>query len=99
MFGLVKLGILLVLNPWSPNSHTLLVQVQVGVLRHEGFLEIRSALFQANEADAVTVDAGLVHEAGLAPKNLKPVVAEFYGSQESKFSLDPYEGLLDLIAY
>nr|XP_003476776.1 serotransferrin [Cavia porcellus] len=37
----------------------------------------------ANEADAVTVDAGLVHEAGLAPKNLKPVVAEFYGSQEN----------------
>ncbi|XP_005406866.1 PREDICTED: serotransferrin [Chinchilla lanigera] len=37
----------------------------------------------ANEADAVTVDGGLVHEAGLAPKNLKPIVAEFYGSQEN----------------
>lgn len=37
----------------------------------------------ASEADAVTVDAGLVHEAGLAPNNLKPVVAEFYGTEEN----------------
>lgn len=37
----------------------------------------------ANEADAVTLDAGLVFEAGLTPNNLKPVVAEFYGSQEN----------------
>uniref|UniRef100_A0A2K5PB36 Serotransferrin n=2 Tax=Cebus imitator TaxID=2715852 RepID=A0A2K5PB36_CEBIM len=36
----------------------------------------------ANEADAVTLDAGLVYEAALAPNNLKPVVAEFYGSKE-----------------
>nr|KAF6476503.1 transferrin [Rousettus aegyptiacus] len=36
----------------------------------------------ANEADAVTLDAGLVYEAGLAPYSLKPVVAEFYGSKE-----------------
>ncbi|XP_069861540.1 serotransferrin-like [Dipodomys merriami] len=34
------------------------------------------------EADAATVDGGLVYEAGLAPNNLKPVVAEFYGSAE-----------------
>uniref|UniRef100_G1STF7 Serotransferrin n=1 Tax=Oryctolagus cuniculus TaxID=9986 RepID=G1STF7_RABIT len=37
----------------------------------------------AHEADAVTLDAGLVHEAGLTPNNLKPVVAEFYGSKEN----------------
>nr|AJA37268.1 transferrin [Plecturocebus moloch] len=36
----------------------------------------------ANEADAVTLDGGLVYEAALAPNNLKPVVAEFYGSKE-----------------
>ncbi|KAK2090336.1 hypothetical protein P7K49_031592 [Saguinus oedipus] len=36
----------------------------------------------ANEADAVTLDAGLLYEAALAPNNLKPVVAEFYGSKE-----------------
>ncbi|XP_077845976.1 transferrin isoform X1 [Macaca mulatta] len=36
----------------------------------------------ANEADAVTLDAGLVYDAYLAPNNLKPVVAEFYGSKE-----------------
>ncbi|KAM4821349.1 serotransferrin-like [Thomomys bottae] len=37
----------------------------------------------ANEADAVMADGGLVYEAGLAPNNLKPVVAEFYGSQDN----------------
>ncbi|XP_012791641.1 serotransferrin [Sorex araneus] len=36
------------------------------------------------EADAVTLDAGLVFEAGLAPYNLKPVVAEYYGSEADK---------------
>ncbi|XP_062970107.1 inhibitor of carbonic anhydrase-like isoform X2 [Cynocephalus volans] len=36
----------------------------------------------ANEADAVTIDGGLVFEAGLAPYNLKPIVAEFYGSKD-----------------
>uniref|UniRef100_A0A452RUL8 Transferrin-like domain-containing protein n=1 Tax=Ursus americanus TaxID=9643 RepID=A0A452RUL8_URSAM len=40
-----------------------------------------SLLFQANEADAVTLEAGLVLEAGLPPFNLKPVVAEFQGSK------------------
>lgn len=35
----------------------------------------------------MTLDAGLVYEAGLAPYNLKPVVAEYYGSKDSKFSL------------
>ncbi|XP_045153751.1 serotransferrin [Echinops telfairi] len=33
-------------------------------------------------ADAVTLDAGWVYEAGLAPHNLKPVVAEFHGSKD-----------------
>ena len=32
--------------------------------------------------DAVMVDGGLVYEAGLKPYNLKPVVAEFYGSKD-----------------
>ncbi|KAM9601760.1 serotransferrin [Trichechus inunguis] len=32
-------------------------------------------------ADAVTLDAGWVYEAGLAPHNLKPVVAEFHDSK------------------
>ncbi|XP_058408906.1 inhibitor of carbonic anhydrase-like [Diceros bicornis minor] len=36
----------------------------------------------AKEADAVTVDGGLVFEAGLAPYNLKPIVAEFYWSED-----------------
>lgn len=45
-----------------------------------------SLLFQAKEADAVTIDGGLVFEAGLAPYNLKPVVAEFYGSKRGVFS-------------
>ncbi|XP_023605310.1 serotransferrin isoform X7 [Myotis lucifugus] len=35
------------------------------------------------KADAVTLDAGLVFDAGRAPFNLKPVVAEYYGSKEN----------------
>ena len=46
-----------------------------------------SLLFQANEADAVTVEGGLVFEAGLLPFNLKPIVAEFFGSKDGAFSL------------
>lgn len=34
----------------------------------------------------MTLDADFVFEAGLAPYNLKPVVAENYGTKESKFS-------------
>ncbi|XP_045435227.1 inhibitor of carbonic anhydrase-like isoform X1 [Pipistrellus kuhlii] len=37
----------------------------------------------ANLADAVTLDAGLLFEAGQAPFNLKPVVAEYYGSEDN----------------
>nr|XP_044992557.1 inhibitor of carbonic anhydrase isoform X2 [Jaculus jaculus] len=36
----------------------------------------------ANKADAVTIDGGLVFEAGLPPYNLKPIAAEFYGSKD-----------------
>ncbi|XP_007935684.1 inhibitor of carbonic anhydrase-like [Orycteropus afer afer] len=36
-----------------------------------------------NQADAVTLDAGWVYEAGLPPRNLKPVVAEFYRSKNN----------------
>ncbi|XP_057622841.1 LOW QUALITY PROTEIN: serotransferrin-like [Chionomys nivalis] len=35
-----------------------------------------------SEADAITLDAGWVYEAGLTPNNLKPVVAEVYGTPE-----------------
>lgn len=51
------------------------------------FIRVWSVSFQLNEADAVTLDAGLVFEAGLNPYNLKPVVAEFYGSEKGKFFL------------
>ncbi|XP_006883485.1 PREDICTED: inhibitor of carbonic anhydrase-like [Elephantulus edwardii] len=37
----------------------------------------------AKQADAVTLEAGWIYEAGLAPHNLKPIVAEFYGSRDS----------------
>lgn len=62
-------------------------KVLEGLRGSEGFIGVWSVPFQANEADAVTLDAGLVYEAGLAPYSLKPVVAEFYGSKDSKFSL------------
>lgn len=47
-----------------------------------GFIHVWPFFFQAHEADAVMVDGGLVYEAGLKPYNLKPVVAEFYGSKD-----------------
>lgn len=37
----------------------------------------------------MTLDGGLVYEAGLKPNNLKPVVAEFHGTKDSKLSLGP----------
>uniref|UniRef100_A0A4X2JSZ8 Transferrin-like domain-containing protein n=1 Tax=Vombatus ursinus TaxID=29139 RepID=A0A4X2JSZ8_VOMUR len=39
-----------------------------------------------NEADAVTVDGGLIYEAGLVPYNLKPIVAEDYGTETAPLS-------------
>lgn len=39
----------------------------------------------------MTLDAGLVFEAGLNPYNLKPVVAEFYESEGGKFFLGTQE--------
>ena len=44
--------------------------------------------FQANKADAVTLDGGLVYEAGLDPNKLRPVAAEVYGTQAGEFSLE-----------
>uniref|UniRef100_A0A5F5PR08 Serotransferrin n=1 Tax=Equus caballus TaxID=9796 RepID=A0A5F5PR08_HORSE len=49
-------------------------------VKRTSYLECIKAIAD-NEADAVTLDAGLVFEAGLSPYNLKPVVAEFYGSK------------------
>ncbi|XP_046541925.1 inhibitor of carbonic anhydrase-like [Equus quagga] len=49
-------------------------------VKRTSYLECIKAI-AAKEADAVTIDGGLVFEAGLAPYNLKPVVAEFYGSK------------------
>ncbi|EHH16428.1 hypothetical protein EGK_11709 [Macaca mulatta] len=36
----------------------------------------------ANRADAMTLDGGLMYEAGLAPYKLRPVAAEVYGTEE-----------------
>ncbi|ELK16729.1 Serotransferrin [Pteropus alecto] len=52
----------------------------VTCVKRTSYLECIKAIM-ANEADAVTLDAGLVYEAGLAPYNLKPVVAEFYAKE------------------
>nr|2O84_X Chain X, Serotransferrin [Homo sapiens] len=53
----------------------------VACVKKASYLDCIRAI-AANEADAVTLDAGLVYDAYLAPNNLKPVVAEFYGSKE-----------------
>ncbi|XP_012519521.1 PREDICTED: serotransferrin [Propithecus coquereli] len=50
-------------------------------VKRTSYLECIPAI-AANEADAVTLDGGLVYEAGLAPYNLKPIVAEFYRSKD-----------------
>ncbi|XP_006745335.1 serotransferrin [Leptonychotes weddellii] len=55
----------------------------VSCVKKSSYLECIKAI-SSNEADAVTLDAGLVFEAGLTPYNLKPVVAEFYGTEEDK---------------
>lgn len=36
----------------------------------------------------MTLDGGWVFEAGLAPYNLRPVVAEVYGTEAGEFSLE-----------
>ncbi|XP_019292415.2 serotransferrin [Panthera pardus] len=55
----------------------------VSCVKKTSYLECIRAI-STNEADAVTLDAGLVFEAGLHPYNLKPIVAEFYKSQDDK---------------
>lgn len=35
----------------------------------------------------MTLDGGLMYEAGLAPYKLRPVAAEVYGTEESEFCL------------
>ncbi|KAF5921879.1 hypothetical protein HPG69_013053 [Diceros bicornis minor] len=50
-------------------------------VRRNSYIECIKAIAD-NEADAVTLDAGLVFEAGLAPYNLKPVVAEYHKSED-----------------
>uniref|UniRef100_A0A8D2JMX2 Transferrin-like domain-containing protein n=1 Tax=Sciurus vulgaris TaxID=55149 RepID=A0A8D2JMX2_SCIVU len=52
----------------------------VTCVKRTSYLECIRAI--AQEADAVTIDGGLVFEAGLAPYNLKPIVVEFYGSKD-----------------
>ncbi|XP_049726543.1 inhibitor of carbonic anhydrase-like isoform X1 [Elephas maximus indicus] len=54
----------------------------VTCVKRTSYLECIKAI-TTNQADAVTLDAGWVFEAGLAPHNLKPVAAELYGSKEN----------------
>ncbi|XP_005406867.1 PREDICTED: inhibitor of carbonic anhydrase-like [Chinchilla lanigera] len=53
----------------------------VTCMKTTSYLECIAAIV-ANKADAVTIDGGLVFEASLAPYNLKPIAAEFYGSKD-----------------
>ncbi|MDL0570839.1 hypothetical protein O3J83_21200, partial [Yersinia pestis] len=56
--------------------------LRMACVKKTSYLDCIKAI-AANEADAVTLDAGLVYEAGLTPNNLKPVAAEFYGTPEN----------------
>ncbi|XP_006179779.2 serotransferrin [Camelus ferus] len=53
----------------------------VSCVKKTSYLDCIKAIAD-DEADAVTLDAGLVFEAGLKPYSLKPVVAEFYGTKD-----------------
>ncbi|KAM5291853.1 inhibitor of carbonic anhydrase-like [Ctenodactylus gundi] len=53
----------------------------VTCVKRSSYLECLRAIVD-KEADAVTIDGGLMFEAGQAPYNLKPIVAEFYGSED-----------------
>lgn len=46
-----------------------------------------------SEADAITQDAGLIFEGCLSPNNLKPVVAEVYGTTEGQESVTSYHAV------
>ncbi|XP_066475331.1 ovotransferrin-like [Tiliqua scincoides] len=46
-----------------------------------------------SEVDAVTLDAGHIFDAGLTPYNLKPVVAEVYGTNEGQESVTSYRAV------
>lgn len=70
----------------------------MGLPTSEGFPGVRSVPFQTSEADAVTLESGLVFEAGLAPYNLKPVVAENYGTTDSKFLQGPRREFVSLFS-
>lgn len=50
------------------------------------FLLSRCLFFQENKADAITLDGGLVFEAGQAPYKLRPVAAEVYGTEARELS-------------
>ncbi|XP_022438232.1 serotransferrin-like [Delphinapterus leucas] len=54
----------------------------VSCVKKTSYIDCIKAIMD-NEADAVTLDGGLVFEAGLKPYNLKPVVAEFYGPKDN----------------
>lgn len=89
--GLAKVRVLLAPGPRRPASYLHLPGYRWTFLRSKDFIRVWSVSFQSNEADAVTLDAGLVFEAGLTPYNLKPVVAEFYGTEQGKFFLGTQE--------
>lgn len=44
-------------------------------------------LFQAGEADAITLDGGDIYTAGLSNYNLHPIIAEDYGQSTSSSRL------------
>lgn len=46
-----------------------------------------------SEADAITLDAGHVFEAGLSPYNLKPVVSEVYSTTDGQESVTSYHAV------
>ncbi|XP_036985916.2 lactotransferrin [Artibeus jamaicensis] len=54
----------------------------ISCVRRDSYLQCIQAI-AAKRADAVTLDGGLVYEAGQDPYRLRPVAAEVYGTEEA----------------
>lgn len=95
--GVANSRVFLAPDSRSPTSQPHLLRFRWAFLEVRDLIRVWSVPLQTSEADAVTLESGLVFEAGLAPYNLKPVVAENYGTADSKFLQGPRTEFVALV--